>query len=80
MNRYGLKAGHAHRIPQPPRPPLRSLQELADEFGQPLQVLASIMSKDPAAPKPELDHSTHFARARYFNAAAVRAWWKARKA
>lgn len=78
MNRYALTPGLPNGRPHPPRPPLRSLQELADEFGVKACALAQFLARDPRAPTEAIDHRNHRSQCRYFPASEARVWWKTR--
>lgn len=56
-----------------PRVPLRTLQELAEEFGIDHRCLASAMSKN-GGPKPQFDKAK--SGLVYYEAQPVRSWWK----
>lgn len=62
--------------------PVRSVSELAEEFGVDSRALGKMLSIDPNAPKCELANGVaptrEGARFRYFEPNAVRAWWKKR--
>lgn len=61
------------------RKPLRSLKELADEFGIKPQSLKMKMQHDPEAPKPKYaTGGTTTPRNTWFDPEEVRRWWKAR--
>jgi hypothetical protein len=62
------------------RKPLRSLKELADEFGIKPQSLKMHMQVDPNAPKPKYatGGTGTTQRNTWFDPEEVRRWWKAR--
>lgn len=64
-----------------PRPPLRTIGEMAEEFGLPKQTLAKAIAADPAAPRRELRHvsSGDGLSADWYEPRALRRWWKARQ-
>lgn len=64
------------------RKPLRSLKELAEEFGVTPNSLKMKMQHDPEAPKPKYatGGSSTTRRNTWFDPEEVRKWWKARNA
>jgi len=59
------------------RQPLRTITELADEFGLPVMSLVKLMSGSEDAPKHELKvQSRNRSNATWYNPTGVRAWWK----
>lgn len=63
-----------------PREPLRTVTELAEEFGISKQALGMALAK-PGAPSPVLDYRRKnvVLRAKWFRPSEVRAWWKERQ-
>lgn len=64
------------------RKPLRSLRELADEFGVTHKTLQAKLSRCKDAPRPIFstgDNKTASQRNTWYDPQEVRAWWKARK-
>jgi hypothetical protein len=58
---------------------VRSVRELAAEFGIHPRLLGRMLASDPAAPACQLDNSVGFSnQARYFELQAAREWWKNR--
>lgn len=59
------------------REPLRTISELAEEFGVTKQMLGMALAK-PGAPQPVFDGSKTYniIRAKWFKPSEVRAWWK----
>ena len=61
------------------RKPLRSLRELADEFGVPHKTLQAKLARCKGAPKPVYstgDHKTASQRNTWYDPQEVRAWWR----
>jgi hypothetical protein len=61
------------------RKPLRSLKELAEEFGVKWQSLHATMHHDPSSPSPRYSTGHHEVKNTWFDPDAVRKWWKERK-
>jgi len=63
------------------RKPLRSLKELAEEFGVTRQSLHATMRHDPNSPKPQYftGGGKRKTQNTWFDPDAVRKWWKERK-
>jgi len=63
-----------------PGKPLRTVAELAAEFGTTPQALGRLLAADESAPKCLRDNSQTSARARHkwYDPVAVRAWWAKR--
>ena len=62
------------------RKPLRSLRELAEEFGVPHKTLQAKLARCKDAPKPIYstgDHKTASQRNTWYDPQEVRAWWAA---
>ena len=62
------------------RKPLRSLRELAEEFGVPHKTLQAKLARCKGAPKPVYstgDHKTASQRNTWYDPQEVRAWWAA---
>lgn len=59
------------------REPLRTISELADEFGFTKQRLGMALAK-PGAPQPVFDGSKTYniIKAKWFKPSEVRAWWR----
>jgi hypothetical protein len=59
------------------RPPLRTIAELAEEFGVPTHVLGRVL-KLPGAPAPVINNRSKAVlnRTTWFNPAQVRQFWK----
>jgi hypothetical protein len=74
-----LKAMHMrNKVGAPPRSPLRTCAELADEFGVTCNNLRSVIGSDVSCPAPTLKKSGYTA-AKY-ELVAMRKWWAARSA
>jgi hypothetical protein len=61
------------------RKPLRSLRELAEEFGVKWQSLHAAMHHDPDGPKSCYSTGNKGVKNTWFDPDAVRKWWKERK-
>jgi len=61
------------------RKPLRSLKELAEEFGVTWQSLFATMRHDPSSPRPLYSTGHHGRKNTWFDPDAVRTWWNERK-
>ena len=61
------------------RKPLRSLRELAEEFGVKWQSLHATMRHDPNSPSPRYSTGHRGVKNTWFDPDAVRKWWKERK-
>lgn len=61
------------------REPLRTLSELAEEFGVTKEGLGRALAK-PGAPQPVFDgrKTYNILKAKWFKPSEVRAWWKGR--
>lgn len=61
------------------REPLKTVSELAEEFGITKQLLGHALA-EPGAPLPVVDGKAarHALRAKWFKPSEVRAWWKGR--
>lgn len=66
--------------------PLRTLRELAEEFGVTYRALTYAIARDPEAPKERLHHhpsggsGSHLNyKDRWFVPAEVRRWWKSKQ-
>lgn len=78
MQRYG----GSKKIHGVARPPLRTLHEMADEFGVSAQSLANTINRDASAPQSQLKHANGAAGQRtvWYEPKALRRWWQARQA
>ena len=61
------------------RKPLRSLRELAEEFGVSWHSLNAAMRHDPDGPRAKYQTGNHGVKNTWFDPDAVRKWWKERK-
>lgn len=59
------------RADRPKRPPLRTVAELAAEFGVSAISLGTQMAADAQGPRPVTKHGT----GTYYDPGMVRAWW-----
>lgn len=60
-------------------PPLRTVTELAQEFGLTLRQLALLLGQDKDAPKPVFRHGCAAgARNTWYKPSEMRAWWRRR--
>lgn len=66
---YGQKAKAKNK-------PLRSTQELAEEFGVSTKALAAFMRQHADAPKPNLTRKDRGLKMSWYEPDKVRAWWK----
>lgn len=57
-------------------PPLRTVKELADEFGVSCGCLSGLLAND-GAPKSTFSTRAGTTKATWFNPTEVRVWWKA---
>jgi hypothetical protein len=67
------------RKPGERREPLRTLQEMADEFGVHRNVLIGAMRRDPNHPQPQLRSGGHggpvCAQRAWYSPTEMRTWW-----
>lgn len=63
-----------------PRKPLRTFNEMAEEFGVSSPVLRQALSRD-GAPKPEIRHKSNYSETTnsWYEPVAMRKWWKGLK-
>lgn len=64
------------------RPPMRTLVEMAEEFGVTPSALTHAVHADPAGPRPSLRHHRHQAGSisnTWYDPGPLRRWWAARK-
>lgn len=62
------------------RPPLRTMGEMAEEFGVSARALSALVWHDPNAPKPKYRVGSHTAsKSTWIEPNALRAWWEQRK-
>lgn len=61
--------------------PLRTLRELAEEFGVSYKTLVGFIARDGNAPKEKLHHHLIGGsfKDRWYNPAEVRRWWKSKQ-
>lgn len=62
-------------LKRPYRAPLRTLTELANEFGVPAKTLQTKLARIPGAPRPKLLGRNNAHRATWYSPEEVRAWW-----
>lgn len=61
-------------------PPLRLIEEMAEEFGLTKFELVNLMRMDPTAPKHAQQHQGPGYCRTYYNPIELRRWWRARQA
>lgn len=67
----------ATRIGQPARPPLRTLKEMAEEFGVPCAELASLLRhRDGPDARMDTTRSASNGKAHWYEPGEMRKWWK----
>ena len=77
LNRFAMeKMTPAARRVGGCRPPLRTLNELADEFGVTSHRLGILLCQQ-SGPKPKFVHTTGPHRAAWYEPIGVRTWWAA---
>jgi len=59
-----------------PRAPCRTFDEIAEEFGVTPRTLTAFMGHYPGAPRPLMDLGKGKIKAKWYDQAAFRAWWK----
>ena len=75
VNRFAMeKLTKGVRQTKSPRCPLRTTQELADEFGVPIGLLSSRL-KTNDGPKPQLQQYTSAGRKSFYRLNEMRTWW-----
>lgn len=74
--KYWLTLGNEK---QSGRAPLRTFKELAEEFGVSVRSLCGHMAADGSAPKKVWAHKSASVQNAWFDAVAMRKWWKTKQ-